>query len=67
MRNEGSVGGWPGPFHGTAIRSVRPRSASVSFIVLKMVCSPVHGRPMQCATPRTVSSACTNGYPPGFW
>jgi hypothetical protein len=61
IRNDGSVGGAPCPFQGTAIASVRPRSASVSFIVPKIVCSPVHGSPMQCATPRTVSSACTNG------
>jgi hypothetical protein len=61
IRNDGSVAGREPLVHGTAATSVRPPSCSVSFIVVKMLWLPVHGRPMQCATPRTVSSACTNG------
>jgi hypothetical protein len=61
MRNDGSVAGGFGAFQGTSKASVRPASRSTSCIVLKMLWSPVHGSPMQCARPRVVSSACTNG------
>jgi hypothetical protein len=61
IRNEGSVLGARGPGHETSSASVRPSFRIDSAIEPKMLWSPVHGRPMQCALARTVSSAWTNG------
>ena len=46
--------------------NVRPPSRTESHIAESAFCSVAfHGMPTQCATPRTVSSAWTNGVPPG--
>jgi len=50
-----------GPGHETSSASVRPSFRIESTIEPKMLWSPVHGRPMQCALARIVSSAWTNG------
>ena len=44
-----------------ARRGSRPSSFSARRMFHGSFWSPRHGTPMQCATPRTVSSACTNG------
>src|SRR5205085_47225 len=53
------------PRYGLPLRqwrlTVRPPSRTDMRSFQKAACEPRHGIPTQCATPRTVSSACTNG------